>query len=114
MSSFHVDSRINLKLEYELAIRLGELILGAGTEDKQLLALGHKLANMDDEKQDFVPRQEPAAYGHFSGPKKDWNEIPREKYAEFAREKFVAEKSEHHIPVPIQKVRANKIRWGIQ
>ena len=46
VSSFHVDSRINLKLDYELAIRIGEVILRAGTEDKQILALGHKLANM--------------------------------------------------------------------
>jgi hypothetical protein len=51
MSSFHVDGRVAVKLEYELAIRLGELILSCGTEDKQILALGHKLVNMDEDNE---------------------------------------------------------------
>jgi len=48
MSSFHVDSRIDLKIEFDLAVRLGEFILNSGMADKQLLALGHRLANMDE------------------------------------------------------------------
>ena len=50
MSSFHVDARVNVKLEYELAMRLGEFILSSGTEDKQFLALGHKLVSIDEEE----------------------------------------------------------------
>lgn len=58
MSSFHVDARVNVKLEYELAMRLGEFILSSGTEDKQFLALGHKLVSIDEDEN--------------SKPKKNW------------------------------------------
>lgn len=51
MSSFHVDARVSIKLEYDLAARLGEFILASGTEDKQLLALGYKLVNIDNEEE---------------------------------------------------------------
>ena len=59
MSSFHVDARIDLKLEYDLAIRLGEFILSSGTEDKQLMALGHKLANLDENENSPRPYNAP-------------------------------------------------------
>jgi hypothetical protein len=55
MSSFHVDARIGIKLEYELAIRLGRLILDCRPEDKQLQALGHKLVNLDEEDAEIQP-----------------------------------------------------------
>ena len=64
MSSFHVDQRIDVKLEFELAIRLGELILNCGTEDKQILALGHKLAKVDEES-----NSPPVG----SSPRREWN-----------------------------------------
>ena len=51
MSSFHVDGRISIKLEYDLAVRLAEFILNSGTEDKQVLALAHKLSQIDDDEQ---------------------------------------------------------------
>ena len=54
MSSFHVDARITVKLEYELAMRLGEFILSSGTEDKQFLALGHKLVNIEEDENENV------------------------------------------------------------
>lgn len=60
MSSFHVDQRVDVKLEYELAIRLGELILSCGTEDKQILALGHKLVNMEEESGEAQKQWRPA------------------------------------------------------
>lgn len=50
MSSFHVDGRVSIRLEYDLAMRLGEFILSSGTEDKQFLALGHKLLNLDEDE----------------------------------------------------------------
>lgn len=56
MSSFHVDARIDLKIEYDLAIRLGEFILSSGTDDKQFLALGHKLSNLDKEEEFNSPQ----------------------------------------------------------
>ena len=49
MSSFHVDGRISIKLEYDLAVRLAEFVLNSGVEDKQFLALAHKLARIDEE-----------------------------------------------------------------
>lgn len=52
MSSFHVDARISVKLEVELALRLGEMILASGSEDKQILALGHNLCNIDKDEPD--------------------------------------------------------------
>ena len=62
MSSFHIDARIDIKLEYELALRLGEFILSSGTVDKQILALGHKLNNMEaDEDQPSPPPPRPPA-----------------------------------------------------
>lgn len=50
MSSFHVDGRISIKIEYDLAVRLAEFILNSGTEDKQFLALAHKLSKIDDDE----------------------------------------------------------------
>ncbi len=56
MSSFHVDGRVTIKLEYELAMRLGEFILSNRTEDKQFVALGHKLLNLDEEENPQNPQ----------------------------------------------------------
>jgi hypothetical protein len=59
MSSFHVDGRVTVKFDFDLATRLGDFILESGTADKQFLALGHKLQNLalEDEEDDF-PRSE--------------------------------------------------------
>jgi len=59
MSSFHVDGRVSIKLEYDLAMRLGEFILSSCSEDKQFVALGHKLLNLDedDESPNFRKRE---------------------------------------------------------
>jgi len=108
MSSFHVDSRINLKLDYELAIRIGELILRAGTEDKQILALGHKLANMDEENQEPVARlQGTRQHGQFSG----WSKYDSNEKYSVAVEKPMQEAS---VPAVQDKIRSRKIRWGIE
>jgi len=115
MSSFHVDSRINLKLEYELAIRLGEMILRAGTEDKQILALGHKLANMDEDKQEFAaPKWQGnpvRQHAQFS----NWAKFENE--GEQAPERFErSDRPAQEIPVATMKdkIRSRKIRWGIE
>lgn len=107
MSSFHVDSRINVKLEYELAIRLGELILNAGTEDKQLLALGHKLVNMEEENQEFAPRTQESQTSGFT----KWN--PPQKYDMNQPQKYEAVQ-EATMGSMREKIRTNKIRWGIK
>lgn len=108
MSSFHVDSRINLKLEYELAIRLGEMILRAGTEDKQILALGHKLANMDEDKQEFASNwQGNQNRQYFSDWQRQENGHVPEKFAQ---------KQVESVPAATMqdKIRSRKIRWGIE
>lgn len=110
MSSFHVDSRINLKLEYELAIRLGEMILRAGTDDKQILALGHKLANMDEDKQEFEPNwqgNQTRQQNHFSGWERRENERVNERFVEKPAESVPATTMQ-------DKIRSRKIRWGIE
>lgn len=47
MSSFHVDDRVEFKLEFDLAVRLGEFILRHGSVDKQIQALGHRLVAIE-------------------------------------------------------------------
>lgn len=42
---FKVDLCCNINIEVHVAMRLGELIKASRTEDKQLMALGHKLAH---------------------------------------------------------------------
>jgi len=42
---FKVDLCCNVNIEVHVAMRLGELIKASRTEDKQLMALGHRLAS---------------------------------------------------------------------
>lgn len=64
MSSFNVDARIVVKLEYDLAVRVGEYLLNSGTEDKQILALGHRLVKVDEPVEDHPPRQAVQKFPH--------------------------------------------------
>ena len=43
-SPFKVDLCCNINIEVHVAMRLGELIRSSKTEDKQLMALGHRLS----------------------------------------------------------------------
>lgn len=60
MSSFHVDGRITIRMEYELAIRLGEFIAKSRPVDKQIAAFGWKLARLAEEEQEGGDWSEPA------------------------------------------------------
>jgi len=42
---FKVDLCCNVNIEVHVAMRLGELIKASRTEDKQLMALGHRLSS---------------------------------------------------------------------
>ena len=101
MSSFHVDARICLKLEYEMAMRLGDMILSSGTVDKQLKALGHKLKNIDAEETDefdsFVPSKDSCDKIYKSSHKDNWADSK--------------EKRNSISKVSLNKTR--KIRWGM-
>jgi hypothetical protein len=48
MSSFHVDGRITVKMEYDLAVQLGEFIQANRPEDQRLRALGRQLTSLED------------------------------------------------------------------
>jgi hypothetical protein len=52
MSSFHVDGRVCVRMELDLAVRLGEFLVEADTVDKQLKAMGHRLVELDG---DYAP-----------------------------------------------------------
>ena len=95
MSSFHVDGRIGIKLEYELAVRLGKFILDCRTEDKQLAALGHKLVNLDEEES--APDWENSQPSIVS----EWNEPSAQKT--LPRQSIMRE-----------KVAKAKVSWGMK
>lgn len=50
ISAFEIDDRITLIIEHELAVNLGKLILDTETNNTALLALGHQLRNLSDDK----------------------------------------------------------------
>lgn len=57
--SFEIDPRIPMKIEIDLAVRLGEFIVKSGTVDKQIMALGHRLVALeekDEPNKKWVPR----------------------------------------------------------
>jgi hypothetical protein len=49
-SAFDIDSKIEIKLDYEFAVRLGNFILNSNTIDKQIKALGFQLSNLEEEE----------------------------------------------------------------
>lgn len=86
MSSFHVDGRVSIKLEYDLAMRLGEFILSSGSEDKQFLALGHKLLNIDEE--DATPSRPRNAWESWDSYKKGYQKSEDRPY-QYQQEKEI-------------------------
>ncbi len=46
--AFEIDSRIAVKIELELAVSLGYLILETDTQNTALLALGHHLRSLSN------------------------------------------------------------------
>lgn len=104
MSAFHIDGRISLKMEYELAIRLGEYISKTNPADKQIAALGWRLARLADEDESS------------SEDRPEWTRtaIPaaqdesQENFAVSSREKFAV----NSMRGKIASVKPEKIRWG--
>lgn len=47
-SAFDIDVRVKLRVEYDLAMSLGILILDSETKNTALLALGHQLRNLSN------------------------------------------------------------------
>jgi len=50
LPAFDVDDRIYLRIERELAVQLGELVLQTDTKNTALLAIGHQLRNLAREQ----------------------------------------------------------------
>lgn len=55
---FDVDDRVHIKVDFDLAMRVAEVLLQSGSVDKQVLALGHNLKNLDEDSV-HRPRREP-------------------------------------------------------
>lgn len=56
---FDIDDRIPIRIEIDLAVRLGEFIVKSGTVDKQIMAFGHRLVALeekDDPNKKWIPR----------------------------------------------------------
>lgn len=110
MSSFHVDGRISIKLEYDLAVRLAEFILNSGTEDKQVLALAHKLAQIDDDDQ-----QPPLKKKFYKEGWSSWDEEmssqekPYSKEGMFSKEQSLENNWQEEKRTPIRIRRSQKI-----
>lgn len=47
---FLVDTRVEVKIDVELAVALGQLILSTTTNNTALLALGHQLRSVNDKR----------------------------------------------------------------
>lgn len=84
MSSFSIDARIVVRLECDLAVRVGECLLNSGTEDKQILALGHRLKNIEEEEQE----QPSNRMNKFQGYKTEKMDFEK-KYRQPSRAAFV-------------------------
>ena len=50
LPAFDIDDRIYLRIERELAVQLGDLVLQTDTNNTALLAIGHQLRNLVDEQ----------------------------------------------------------------
>lgn len=62
-TAFSIDQRVTLKLEPELAIALGTLILSTKTDNTALLALGHKLRSLTNGTRRTAPQEEVSSTG---------------------------------------------------
>lgn len=50
LPAFDIDDRLYLRIERELAVQLGELVLQTDTKNTALLAIGHQLRNIGRER----------------------------------------------------------------
>tara|TARA_R110000868_G_scaffold407695_2_gene689387 strand:+ start:1327 stop:1515 length:189 start_codon:yes stop_codon:yes gene_type:complete len=48
--AFEIDARITVSIEFELAINLGKLVLNSDTKNTALLAFGHQLRSLSNDK----------------------------------------------------------------
>lgn len=54
---FEIDDRIPMKIDFDLAVRVGEFIVNSGTPDKQIMAFGHRLLALDHKQEPDQPRK---------------------------------------------------------
>lgn len=107
--SFHVDGRISVKLEYDFAMKLAEFILNSGTVDKKILALAHKLANLDEEDSD-PPNARP--YQNYDSYNREYNKITEPVYSKegmYTKEEPIDAESWESKRTPIRLKRSSSI-----
>lgn len=105
MSAFHVDDRIEIKMEVGLAVRLGQFVLsppGERVQDTQLLALAHKLCNLLEDED--------------ANKEEDWvggseNVVPTASASKYSSAEFQDKK--HIRTMHDVMTSRNKIRWGV-
>lgn len=114
MSSFHVDARIDVKLEYELAVRLGEFIVNSGTVDKQILALGYKLFNMDEENVATMPNKRYVTPSQESSIESEWQENDPAEIGRFSNDENKVATMREKVYSVKRRSSSDKIRWGHQ
>lgn len=108
MSAFHIDGRIGLKMEYELAIRLGEFINKMKPMDRQIAALGARLAQLDEQG----PSQWNSDLPSYKEDEDDEREMLQGVTLKDIGEKFAVSNSMHHKVNVVRSEKANKVRWG--
>lgn len=42
-AAFSIDGRLTVKVDFDLAMRIADLILSSGSQDKQIIAFGYQL-----------------------------------------------------------------------
>ena len=104
MSAFHVDDRIDIKMEVGLAVRLGQFVLappGERVQDTQLLALAHKLCNLledEDASKENSWEEEENRIPAVSQPKYSGVDVQDKKHIRTMQDVMSSR---------------NKIRWGV-
>lgn len=54
-TAFQIEDKVVIKLDHELAIALGRLILATDTDNTALLAVGHQLRSLGNAKKIELP-----------------------------------------------------------
>lgn len=52
LPAFDIDPRIPMRIDFDLAVRVGEFIVNSGTSDKQIMAFGHRLLALEQKPAD--------------------------------------------------------------
>jgi hypothetical protein len=126
MAAFHVDDRISLKLNLDLAVCLGEIILNARTNDPRLRAMGHELVGLDEDvakKYGTIQENRVEDWSKWkktSAHPSEWRQpLSSSDISAAASNVASAIENERQVMAAVNtamhaKVASRKIRWGVQ